>query len=84
LITVEGGRDDICGSGQPHAAHDLCTGLDASRKHHVRAPGCGHYGIFSGHVWRTTIYQQLRELIYQQDSREAAERRTDRREGVAA
>jgi len=84
LITVEGGRDDICGPGQTHASHDLCTGLDASRKHHVRAPGCGHYGIFSGHVWRTTIYPQLRELIYQQDSREAAERRTDCREGVAA
>jgi poly(3-hydroxybutyrate) depolymerase len=84
LITVEGGRDDICGPGQTRAAHDLCTGLDASRKHHVSAPGCGHYGIFSGNVWRTTIYPQLRELIYQQDSREAAERRTECLEGVAA
>ena len=25
LLTVEGGRDDICALGQTSAAHDLCT-----------------------------------------------------------
>jgi poly(3-hydroxybutyrate) depolymerase len=84
LITVEGERDDICGSGQTHAAHDLCMGLDASRKHRLTAAACGHYGVFSGQRWRTAIYPQLRQLIYQQDSREAAERRTECFEGVVA
>jgi len=84
LITVEGERDDICGSGQTHAAHDLCTGLDVSRKHRLTARGCGHYGIFSGNAWRREIYPQLRELIYQQASREVAESRCERLEDMAA
>jgi poly(3-hydroxybutyrate) depolymerase len=67
LITVEGERDDICGSGQTHAAQDLCTGLATSHKHPFTAAGCGHYGIFSGGVWRTQIYPRLCELIRQHD-----------------
>lgn len=69
LITVEGERDDICGAGQTHAAHDLCSSIDASHKYRVTGPGCGHYGIFSGQTWRTSIYPQLRELIYRHESR---------------
>jgi poly(3-hydroxybutyrate) depolymerase len=88
LITVEGERDDICGRGQTHAAHDLCTGLDVSLKHHLTARGCGHYGIFSGNAWRTAIYPQLRDLIYQYESRvseeSAAESHTELLEDVAA
>jgi len=64
LITVEGEHDDICGRGQTRAAHDLCTGIDDSRKHHLTARGCGHYGIFSGARWRTRIYPRIRALIY--------------------
>lgn len=75
LITVEGKRDDICGPGQTHAAHDLCSGLNASRKHRISAACCGHYGIFSGNIWRTEIYPQIRELIYRHDSQKAAGRR---------
>jgi poly(3-hydroxybutyrate) depolymerase len=68
LITVEGERDDICGLGQTHAAHGLCTGLDSSHKHQLTIRGCGHYGIFSGSVWRTEIYPRLRQLIHQHDA----------------
>ncbi|MFP3568029.1 polyhydroxyalkanoate depolymerase [Paraburkholderia sp. SIMBA_030] len=64
LITVEGERDDICGAGQTHAAHDLCTAIDAARKHCITVAECGHYGIFSGSSWRTQIYPQIRDLIY--------------------
>jgi poly(3-hydroxybutyrate) depolymerase len=71
LITIEGERDDICGPGQTHAAHDLCTGIDASRKHRVTAIGCGHYGIFSGDVWRTGIYPRIRDLIRRYESCES-------------
>ncbi|MCY0852705.1 polyhydroxyalkanoate depolymerase [Cupriavidus sp. D39] len=64
LITVEGEHDEICGPGQTRAAHDLCTGIEASHKHHLTARGCGHYGIFSGTRWRTEVYPRIRALIY--------------------
>ncbi len=72
LITVEGDQDDVCGPGQTHAAHDLCMGLDGSRKHQLTIHGCGHFGIFSGRVWRTELYPRLRQLIHQYDACAAA------------
>ena len=63
LLTVEGELDDITGSGQTQAAHDLCSGIAAAHKHHFTAPGCGHYGIFSGQRWRETIYPRLHDFI---------------------
>jgi len=73
LITVEGERDDICGRGQTHAAHDLCTAIDASHKHRITIPGCGHFGIFSGSTWRRQIYPRIRALIYRYESETAVE-----------
>ncbi|WP_429289897.1 polyhydroxyalkanoate depolymerase [Paraburkholderia sp. CI3] len=73
LITVEGERDDICGPGQTHAAHDLCTGLDGPRRHQLTIRGCGHYGLFSGGVWRSELYPRLRQLIHQLDASAAGE-----------
>ena len=84
LITVEGELDDICGPCQTHAAHDLCSGLKASRKHRLSAPCCGHYGIFSGNIWRTEIYPQIRGLIYRHDSQQGAARRAKCIDAVAA
>lgn len=63
LITVEGENDDICGQGQTHAAHDLCTAIDPSRRFRMTIAECGHYGVFSGSRWRTQIYPQIRDLI---------------------
>ena len=63
LLTIEGELDDISGSGQTHAAHGLCKGIPASRKHHYEAPKVGHYGIFSGRKYRETIYPQIRNFI---------------------
>ncbi len=38
LLTVEGGRDDICGLGQTSAAHDLCCSLRPHlKRHHLQA-----------------------------------------------
>jgi len=68
LLTVEGELDDISGAGQTRAAHDLCTGLPASRRFHYDAQGAGHYGIFSGRRWREVIYPQVREFIAKFDS----------------
>ena len=67
LLTIEGELDDISGSGQTRAAHDLCTGIAAKNKRHYIAEKAGHYGIFSGRRWRTMVYPQLREFILMHD-----------------
>jgi len=67
LLTIEGELDDISGSGQTRAAHDLCTGIPAKNKRHYMAEKAGHYGIFSGRRWRTMVYPQLREFILTHD-----------------
>ncbi len=63
LLTVEGELDDISGSGQTRAAHDLCTGIQGSEQHHLEVKGAGHYGIFSGRRWREVVYPQVRDFI---------------------
>jgi poly(3-hydroxybutyrate) depolymerase len=63
LLTVEGELDDISGTGQTKAAHDLCTGIPAARKFHYDALGAGHYGIFSGRRWREHVYPRVRDFI---------------------
>ncbi len=63
LLTVEGELDDISGSGQTRAAHDLCTGIAASQRAHFEVEGAGHYGIFSGRRWREKVYPVVRDFI---------------------
>ncbi len=63
LLTVEGELDDISGSGQTEAAHDLCTQIPSSRSHHLEVQGAGHYGIFSGRRWREVVYPCVRAFI---------------------
>ncbi|HEY1589637.1 MAG TPA: polyhydroxyalkanoate depolymerase [Rhodanobacter sp.] len=63
LLTIEGELDDISGLGQTQAAHDLCSGIPATRRAHQVIEGAGHYGIFSGRRWRETVYPQVRDFI---------------------
>jgi poly(3-hydroxybutyrate) depolymerase len=63
LLTVEGELDDISGSGQTKAAHDLCTGIPRERSLHYDVEGAGHYGIFSGRRWREKVYPQVKAFI---------------------
>ena len=65
LFTVEGELDDISGSCQTQAAHDLCTGIAEDQKQHYEVPGAGHYGIFSGRRWRQQVYPRVRDFIAQ-------------------
>lgn len=65
LLTIEGELDDISGQGQTRAAISLCRGIPAARKQHYTAPGCGHYGIFSGRRWREMICPKIAEFIRQ-------------------
>jgi poly(3-hydroxybutyrate) depolymerase len=63
LFTIEGELDDISGSGQTQAAHDLCVNIPKEKQKHLTAMGVGHYGIFSGRRWREMIYPQIRDFI---------------------
>lgn len=63
LLAVEGARDDICGRGQTTAALSLCTNIPSDHKLTHVEPDTGHYGVFSGHHWRTSIYPVVREFM---------------------
>ncbi|MET0541104.1 MAG: polyhydroxyalkanoate depolymerase, partial [Variovorax sp.] len=67
LLTVEGELDDISGSGQTEAAHQLCTGIPASKREHYEVKGAGHYGIFSGRRWRDLVYPKTMAFIAAHD-----------------
>jgi len=63
LLTVEGGRDDICALGQTSVAHDLCTSLRPHLKRHHLQANVGHYGVFSGRRWEREVYPVVRNTI---------------------
>ncbi|MFN3744883.1 MAG: polyhydroxyalkanoate depolymerase [Hyphomicrobiaceae bacterium] len=63
LLTVEGGRDDICALGQTAAAHDLCSSLRPHLKRHHLQANVGHYGVFNGRRWEKEIYPVVRNMI---------------------
>ena len=67
LLTIEGELDDISGSGQTEAAHQLCTGIPAAQREHYEVKGAGHYGIFSGRRWRDLVYPKTRAFIAAHD-----------------
>jgi poly(3-hydroxybutyrate) depolymerase len=63
LLSVEGELDDISGSGQTRAVHDICSGVPKSQQRHFEAEGAGHYGIFSGRRWREHVYPVVKKFI---------------------
>lgn len=63
LLTVEGGRDDICALGQTACAHDLCSSLRPHLKRHHLQANVGHYGVFNGRRWENEIYPVVRNVI---------------------
>lgn len=63
LMTVEGGRDDICGLGQTAAAHEICCNVPPSRRCHHLEADAGHFGTFHGHLWRTGILPNVRAFL---------------------
>lgn len=62
LLTIEGELDKVSGRGQTHAAHDLCLRIAPHNKQFVTVPNCGHYGLFSGHTWRTEVLPSVRNM----------------------
>jgi len=63
LMTVEGERDDITGTGQTHAAHDFCPNIPDNKRIKYTQEGVGHYGIFNGRRWRDEIVPTLSKFI---------------------
>jgi poly(3-hydroxybutyrate) depolymerase len=63
LLSVEGELDDISGSGQTRAVHDICSGVPKNMQQHFEAKGAGHYGIFAGRRWREMVYPQVKAFI---------------------
>ena len=63
LFSVEGELDDISGSGQTEAVHNICSGVVDSEQKHLIVEGAGHYGIFAGRRWRDMVYPQVKAFI---------------------
>ncbi len=72
LFSIEGELDDISGSGQTQAVHDICSGVPRSMQKHYEAKGAGHYGIFSGKRWRELVYPHVKSFILDHHTSAAA------------
>jgi poly(3-hydroxybutyrate) depolymerase len=67
LMTVEGEKDDITGTGQCRAALDLCVNIPAESKTHFECPKVGHYGIFNGSRFRSEIAPRIARFVRAHD-----------------
>lgn len=64
LMTVEGGRDDICPPGQTAVAHGLCPNIAKKHQRHLVHPDVGHFGVFNGQRWRHDIQPEIAAFIH--------------------
>ncbi len=69
LFTVEGQHDDVSGPGQTDVAHGLCPNIPEFLRERYVQSGVGHFGLFHGAIWRSTILPRLRRFIRQQQDR---------------
>ena len=77
LLTVEGETDDIAAPGQTYAAHALCPGIPKQLRRHLLVPAGGHFSLFHGTRWRSTV---LPALIRFFERTEAARKQFNRKE----
>ncbi len=63
LLTLEGERDDISGTGQTKAAHKLCSKLPTKMKKHHTQANVGHYGIFNGRRFREHVVPIISDFL---------------------
>ena len=63
LLTVEGGNDGFCPPGQTNAAHDICVNIPESKRARHLQDEVGHYGVFSGSRFQSSIYPVIRDFI---------------------
>ncbi len=69
IMTVEGEKDDITGTGQCRAALELCRGVPDTRKMHYECPKVGHYGVFNGSRFRSSIAPRMAAFMRRHDPR---------------
>ena len=67
LMTIEGEKDDITGSGQTEAAHVLCSNIPEDMHCHYEQPGVGHYGVFNGSRFRSEIAPRIGDFMRSND-----------------
>lgn len=67
LMTIEGEKDDITGTGQCRAAHDLCVNVAADKRSHFECPKVGHYGVFNGARFRSEIAPRMAKFMRAHD-----------------
>ncbi|WP_241303773.1 polyhydroxyalkanoate depolymerase [Burkholderia stabilis] len=63
LLTVEGACDAVTGTGQTHAALDMCSGLSAGERYRVDIDDCDHYGLFTGARWHGSVHPALQRVF---------------------
>ncbi len=63
LFTVEGAKDNMVMIGQCSAAADLCTNLPDKLKESYVQEGVGHYGVFSGRLYREGVAPRVKAFI---------------------
>jgi poly(3-hydroxybutyrate) depolymerase len=59
LMTIEGENDDIAAPGQTYAAHGICTGIPDNLRRHLSVANTGHFSLFHGSRWRSTVLPAL-------------------------
>jgi poly(3-hydroxybutyrate) depolymerase len=67
ILCIEGERDDISGIGQTRAALKVTPNVPEKLKKYHLAPEVGHYGIFNGSRWRSSIAPVVDEWILRHD-----------------
>jgi poly(3-hydroxybutyrate) depolymerase len=73
ILCIEGERDDISGIGQTKAALKVTPNVPEAMKQYFLAPEVGHYGIFNGSRWRSSIAPVVDAWIVRHGSRSASE-----------
>ena len=63
LLTMEGADDNMVSVGMTQAALDMCTNLPNSKKESYVQEGVGHYGIFSGSIFRQQVAPKIKSFI---------------------
>lgn len=62
LLTMEGADDNMVNVGQTAAAVDLCENLPNRLKEAYVQQGVGHYGIFSGSLYRAEVAPKIKSF----------------------
>lgn len=63
LMTIEAAEDDVCGPGQTHVAHELCSGLPPALRRRLTQPRSGHVALFNGRTWQDDVCPAVRAMI---------------------